>query len=161
MRVSSITVCPDRVDVMVAVEDAAELRTSTDPRIARRALELLPGLARHRCENGSEAPFVEEIEDTELPHLFEHIVLELMAQAGSPRSLRGETTWDFKRDGRGVFRVSVEYDDDLVCLGAIKTANALVCHLLGEADEPDIARARQHLVSLRARPTEAERARPA
>lgn len=161
MRVHSITVCPDRIDVVVRVEDAEEMRTSVDEHIARRALELLPGLARHRCDNGAGRSFAEELADTELPHLFEHVVLELMAQAGSPRSLRGETAWDFRRDGRGVFRVSVEYDDDLVCLGAIKTADKLVCHLLGKAEEPDLADATRRLLALRGWPADGERARPA
>ena len=43
--------------------------------------------------------------DTETPHLLEHIAEELMALSGSPRWLKGETAWDFGRDGRGVFRV--------------------------------------------------------
>jgi hypothetical protein len=49
-----------------------------------------------------------------------------MALAGSPRTLRGETSWDFARDGRGLFRVRLAYDDDLVALGAVKTAAEVV-----------------------------------
>lgn len=149
MRVHSVTVCPDRVDVVVKVEGAAEMRTSLDAEIADRALAVLPGLAGHRCSTGPERTFAEELSDTEVPHLFEHVVLELMAEAGSPRDLRGETAWDFRRTGNGVFRVSVEYDDDLVCLGAIKTADRLMCYLLGEGELPDVEAATEHLASLR------------
>ena len=149
MRVHSVTVCPDRVDVVVKVDDASEMRTSLDADVADRALRLLPGLAAHRCSTGADRTFAEEISDTEVPHLFEHVVLELMAEAGSPRSLKGETAWDFRRSADGVFRVSVEYDDDLVCLGAIKTADRLMCYLLGEGDPPDVEAATEHLASLR------------
>lgn len=149
MRVHSVTVCPDRVDVVVKVEDTSEMRTSLDPEVADRALQVLPGLAGHRCSTASHRTFAEELCDTEVPHLFEHVVLELMAEAGSPRSLKGETAWDFRRGGNGVFRVSVEYDDDLVCLGAIKTADKLMCYLLGEGEPPDVEAATEQLVSLR------------
>lgn len=152
MRVTSVTVCSDRVDVVVQVEDARAMRTSLDETIAGRALAVLPGLANHRCFNDAGRTFAEEIADTEVPHLFEHVVLELMAEAGSPRSLKGETAWDFKRDGRGVFRVSLEYDDDLVCLGAIKAADRVVRFILEGGEQPDAGAEAQRLAELRSWP---------
>lgn len=149
MRVHSVTVCPDRVEVLVQVESAQVMRTSADPSIADRALAVLPGLASHRCHNDAGRSFAEEIADTEMPHLFEHVVLELMAEAGSPRSLKGETAWDFKRDGRGVFRVSLEYDDDLVCLGAIKIADRLMRFVLEGGEAPDARAEARRLAALR------------
>jgi len=149
VRVHSVTVCPDRIDVVVRVESEAAMRTSLSPAIVDRALEALPGLASHRCLNDDGRPFAEELADTEVPHLFEHVVLELMAVAGSPRSLKGETAWDFRRDGRGVFRVSLEYDDDLVCLGAVKCASALVGYMLHGGQAPDVRAETEHLASLR------------
>ncbi len=150
MRVHSVTVCTDRVDVLVDVGDAETLRTTAHESIAERALGLLPGLGRHVCHNDDGRSFAEELEDTEVPHLFEHVVMELMAQAGSPRSLKGETSWDFKRDGHGIFRVSFEYDDDLVCLGAIKVADKVMSYLTADGPAPDAARETERLRSLRA-----------
>jgi hypothetical protein len=152
MRVHSVTVCPDRVDIVVQVESARAMRTSLDEAVAERALEVLPGLARHRCFNEAGRTFAEELADTEVPHLFEHVVLELMAEAGSPRSLKGETEWDFKRDGHGVFRVSLEYDDDLVCLGAIKSAGKFVSYMLRGGDMPDVRLETGSLAGLRGWP---------
>lgn len=152
MRVSSVTVCEDRVDVIVDVGDAEAQRTISDRTIARKALELLPGLERHVCRNSEGRTFAEELADTEVPHLFEHIVIELMAKAGSPRSLKGETSWDFKRDGRGIFRVSFEYDDDLVCLGAIKAASKVMSYLTDGGEAPDTGAETARLRSLRAVP---------
>ncbi|MHB1340613.1 MAG: cyanophycin synthetase family protein [Coriobacteriia bacterium] len=152
MRVHAVTVCSDRVDVVVGIDEAGVMRTATAPGIADRALELLPDLERHLCHNGTGRSFAEEIADTEVPHLFEHVVMELMAQAGSPRSLKGETSWDFRRDGKGVFRVSVEYDDDFVCLGAIKLADTVMGYLLDDGTAPDVVAATGHLRELRARP---------
>ncbi len=149
MRVHSVTVCSDRVDVIVDVGDAEALRTTTDSAIAERAIGLLPGLEKHACKNGDERTFAEELTDTEVPHLFEHVVMELMAQAGSPRSLRGETSWDFRRDGHGIFRVSFEYDDDLVCLGAIKAASKMMRYFTDDGPAPDPVAETHRLRSLR------------
>ena len=61
-----------------------------------------------------------------------------MVLAGSPRTLRGDTRWDFAADGRGVFHVLLDYDDDLVALGAIKEGALIVSALLEEREIPDV-----------------------
>lgn len=149
MHVQAITVCPDRVDVVVGVSESELLRTAHSHDLNERALGLLPGLGLHECENGAGRSFAEELTDTEVPHLFEHVVMELMAKAGSPRTLKGETQWDFRRDGRGIFRVSVEYDDDLVCLGAIKAADRVMDYLLDGGVCPDLDAEARKLNTLR------------
>lgn len=149
MHVQAITVCPDRVDVVVGVSESELLRTTQSDDLNQRALGLLPGLVLHECDNRAGRSFAEELVDTEVPHLFEHVVMELMAKAGSPRTLRGETRWDFRRDGRGVFRVSVEYDDDLVCLGAIKAADRVMDYLLDGGVCPDLDAEARKLNTLR------------
>lgn len=118
-----------RYDVEVRLRPDEPLRTSRE--VAARAIELLPGLAHHSCENDAGRSFAEELADTEVAHLFEHVALELMAEAGSPRTLRGETTWDFQRDGRGVFHVSLEYDDPQVCRRAVRAAAIVMRQVLG------------------------------
>lgn len=152
MRVHSVTVGSHRVDVVVHVDGADAMRTSFDQSVAARVFALLPGLADHRCLNDDGKPFAEEIADTEVPHLFEHVVLELMAQAGSPRSLKGETAWDFRRDGHGVFQVSIEYDDDLVCVGAVTLAARVLEHVLDGAAAPEVAIEVEALRALRGWP---------
>lgn len=126
MRIVSITVGAERVDAIVAFPSDAPLRTSSFPGLPGRALGLLPGLRGHRCDNGAGLTFAEEMADTELAHLLEHVAVELMALSGSPVTLAGRTEWDFRRDGRGAFHVLLEYDDDLVAVGAFKEATAIV-----------------------------------
>lgn len=126
-----------RYDVEVRLRADEPLRTT--PEVAARVIELLPGLARHSCENDSGRTFAEELADTEIAHLFEHVALELMAGAGSPRTLRGETTWDFQRDGRGVFHVSLEYDDPRACRRAIRAAARVMRHALRGEAAPEAA----------------------
>ena len=122
------------VEVRVRVSEAALARTSAIPGLAGRALELLPGLRRHTCVNGSAHGIVAELADTETPHLLEHVAFELMALSGSPRELKGGTGWDFSADGVGVYRVRLAYDDDLVALGALKDGTEIVEWLFSPAD---------------------------
>ena len=100
-----------RVEALVRVTDSSVMRTSAVPALADEVLVKWPGLRRHRCECGSAHGIAAELADTELPHLLEHVALERMVLAGAPRALRGETRWDFRKDGRGVFRVSLAYAD--------------------------------------------------
>ena len=151
IRIESVTVGPERIEAVVCVSDPSAMRTSAVSGLAEEAMRLLPDLKRHRCECGSARGMVAELRDTETPHLLEHVALELMALSGSPRTLRGETVWDFKRDGRGVFRVSLDYDDDLVALAAIKEGVGIVEALIAGNDGVDIEESVERLREVRGR----------
>jgi hypothetical protein len=157
MSASADVLCVERVEVResdvvarVRVPDDRYMRTSASPGLSRRAFDMLPGLRRHVCSNDAGRPFERELSDTETAHLFEHVVCELMALAGSPRNLSAQTSWDFAREGRGVFAVRVEYEDDLVALGALKSAVPLVNWLvLGAGEAPDVDSVEKRLAALR------------
>lgn len=150
LLIESIEVGPDRLEALVRAEPSLA-KTSSVLGVSERALELLPGLARHTCENGTAHGITAELANTETAHLLEHVTVELMALAGSPRTLRAETVWDFARDGREVYRVRIAFDDDLVALGALREGLRIVDWLMGEsAEKPDIAAAVTTLVTARA-----------
>ena len=150
LKIERVDVGPERVEALVRVTDSDFASTAAAPGLPGRALGLLPGLARHTCENGSAHGHVAELAETETPHLLEHVACELMALSGSPRSLRAETAWDFAADGPGVFRVRLAYDDDLACLGALRNGVEVVDWLLGKSTEqPDVERIVSELVALR------------
>jgi hypothetical protein len=149
VRVAATDVTPGLLEALVVFDPGEPLRTSEVPGLASAALAALPGLKGHRCRNGAGLGFVEEIEDTELAHLIEHATLEIMAMAGSPDTLRGATKWDFEGDGPGAFRVSVAWDDDLVALGSLRFACALVGALARGQEPPDAVAEAQRLRGLR------------
>ena len=124
------------------------MRTSEVPGLTSATLAVLPALATHRCDCETGTYFVEELEDTEMAHLAEHVALELMVLAGSPRTLSGRTTWDWARDGRGVFEVALGYDDDLVCIAALEAALETVDGLV-DGCAPDVGATVARLVALR------------
>ncbi len=150
LTIERIDVGPERIEALMRV-DAAYAHTSVVGNLAPRALELLPGLARHTCENGTARGIIAELADTETPHLLEHVAVECMALAGSPRTLRAATDWDFARDGLHVYRVNLAYDDDLVALGALREGVRIVDWLMGvAADKPDIDAIVASLAAVRA-----------
>jgi len=110
LRIESFEDLGDAIECRLRIADPRFTRTSSAPGIAEEIVRTHPGLRRHRCECGSAHGIEAELADTETAHLVEHVALELMALNGAPRTLRGETSWDFKSDGRGVFRVRLGYD---------------------------------------------------
>jgi len=152
LKIERVDVRPERIEALVRVTDREFATTAAAPGLPDRALGILPGLARHTCENGSAHGHVAELANTETPHLLEHVACELMALSGSPRSLRAETAWDFANDGPGVFRVRLAYDHDLACLGALRNGVEVVEWLLGRsAEKPDVERIVTELVAVRGR----------
>jgi hypothetical protein len=70
----------------------------------------LPSIFACKCFNDAGRPFKEEVMDTEIAHLFEHIVLEYLCKnklaAGADNaSFRGETSWNWHIDPRGTFYI--------------------------------------------------------
>jgi hypothetical protein len=147
VRVTSVIVGDSELEAVVRFEEGESLRTSRE--VAERTLALLPGLARHRCDNPDGRTFGAEARDTEVAHLLEHIACELMSLAGSPRTLRGSTSWDFARDGRGVFRVRLRFDNDLTALGALKEAAAVTNAVVAGREAPDMDAAVRRLCETR------------
>jgi len=63
------------------------LSTSDLPGFNDRILLLLPALAEHSCNPGGEGSFADRLtEGTNLPHVLEHVALELQTSAGTPVS---------------------------------------------------------------------------
>jgi hypothetical protein len=139
LTIGRIDVGPEIIEALVRAEPSLST-TSASPGLAERAVQLLPGLARHTCENGSNHGILAELASTETPHLLEHVAVELMALSGSPRSLRAETVWNFATDGPDTYRVRLAYDIDLVALAALREGLPIVDWLMGAtAEKPDIA----------------------
>lgn len=72
----------------------------------------LPGIFETECFNNKDIPFEIEAKNTEIGHLFEHILLEYLCQikcslGSEDICFNGETSWNWKRDKFGTFHISV------------------------------------------------------
>ena len=110
-----------------------QISTGNIPFIVEILKEHLPNVLLTQCFNEENLPFKIEVKNTEIGHLFEHILLEYMCQLkiskGSMQAMyRGRTRWNWVRDPRGKFHISLNCgadDADILPL-AIEKTNALM-----------------------------------
>jgi len=139
LKVVEIFFCSDsRVKLVVEMQNPDRYTTKDAPHIPKFLFKLFPHLTRHRCDNGNGLSFRRECRSTEIPHLLEHLIIELQGQAHKSGLLKGETQWDWRVDPKGRFHVLVDYENELLALGAIRVAerviNALDDNKLEEVD---------------------------
>jgi len=97
--------------------------TAELPGFTDRLLEALPTLREHPCSRNAAGGFVERLrEGTRLPHVLEHVALELQTLAGSDVSFgRVVASGD-----EGVWWVIVEYDEEAVGVESMHEAARLM-----------------------------------
>lgn len=91
----------------------------TTPELAAYIVERFPDLPKHTCVNDYGPAFASVIENTSLPHLLEHLVIDLQLQQNAPQAT-GFSEWIDASAGRA--RVEVSFTDDLVVLRAFREA---------------------------------------
>ena len=116
----------NRVKLVVEMSDPNRYSTEHAPHIPRLLFKLFPHLAKHRCDNDNGYTFRKESRATEIPHLFEHLIIELQGQVQRSRILKGETQWNWRIDPRGRFHVYVDYENEMLVLGAIRLAERII-----------------------------------
>jgi hypothetical protein len=127
-----------RATLIVEMLETEAFTTAGRPHIPRILFKLLPQMATQHCFNDEGLPFRREAQATEIPHLFEHLIIEIQNQVrrGIGVPLSGETCWNWTVDPRGLFYVTVDYDNELVALGAIRLAE----NVINALDSRDLSR---------------------
>ncbi|MFL5384376.1 MAG: cyanophycin synthetase [Longimicrobiaceae bacterium] len=108
-----------------------EVPTTRIPGFNQRLVELLPTLREHPCSRGGEGGFIARLEEgTHLPHVLEHVALELQSLAGSDVSF-GRVV---ESGDPGVWWLIVAYEEEDVGLQAVRDAVKLArACIAGEA----------------------------
>ena len=107
----------------VALGTLEDVPSSEMPGFSDRLLELVPTLHEHPCSRGESGGFVERLrEGTHLPHILEHVALELQTLAGSDvRFGRVVESGD-----EGVWWLIVAYEEEDVGLQSVRDAVRVV-----------------------------------
>jgi hypothetical protein len=116
----------NKVKLVVEMPDPDRCTTDSSPHVPTSLFRLFPHLADHKCHNGNGYSFRREAMATEIPHLLEHLIIELQSQAKHHEILKGETQWNWRVDPRGTFHVHVEYENEQLVLAAIRLAERMV-----------------------------------
>ncbi|KKR79641.1 MAG: hypothetical protein UU73_C0003G0309 [Candidatus Daviesbacteria bacterium GW2011_GWA1_41_61] len=87
--------------------------TSSLPQTCSILEHFLPGLCHHQCFNNKQIPFLKEAQNTEVGHLFEHILLEYLYLLKNNSHQhhpihKGETVWDWKEEEKGIFHITID-----------------------------------------------------
>ena len=124
IALESLEVRADRIVAMVRVVDPRDALTT--PQLARAVVARRPSLPHHACVNGEGPTFGAVLEHTPLPHLLEHVVVDLQVECcpDADRVFTGATRWTDRRVGLAC--VEVSYADDLAALAAFRDAVALI-----------------------------------
>ncbi|HEU0052778.1 MAG TPA: hypothetical protein VFQ39_06360, partial [Longimicrobium sp.] len=112
-RLAPVIACDVRLG---ALEDVP---TTAIPGFNERLTALLPSLVEHRCSRGTEGGFLASLaEGTHLPHVLEHVALELQTLAGTDVSF-GRVV---ESGDEGVWWLIVAYEEEDVGLQAVREA---------------------------------------
>ena len=123
LRIEKLQVFPDRVRAQVS---CGRRWLSTTPELAKRALLVRPNLARHACVNGQGPTFGAVAGRTPLPHLFEHLVVDILVERSADEHATFAGTSEWLDRARGKARVEVSFTDDLEAIAAFKEAEELL-----------------------------------
>lgn len=74
---------------------------------------ILPSILKSTCFNDANLPFSKEVLQTEIGHLFEHILLEYLCEVKVTNGYKnpihnGVTQWDWIRDKEGTFHIQID-----------------------------------------------------
>jgi hypothetical protein len=120
-----------------------QLNTQEIPTIVTMLENNLPSVLTTTCYNDKNLPFNEEVQNTEIGHLFEHILLEYLCQHKLAKGARratyaGKTKWNWHRDPLGRFHIHLtcgKKDADIFPLALDQTV-ALMKLLLTYNQQP-------------------------
>ncbi len=126
MEISAVTFFPRHTRITVRFRHS--LYSSQVHQLRLHLLDMLPSLREHFCKNRHGLSFPEELEDTELGHVFEHVMLAVLEQRGAHTS--GQTTWNWHRDPIGTFRVTISTGKKHLVKESLLVAQAILTNLL-------------------------------
>ncbi len=120
-----------------------EVNTSNIPYIVDLLHMKLPNVLLTKCFNDDNLPFRDEVRNTEIGHLFEHILLEYLCQLKIAKgynraSYAGRTRWNWVKDPKGKFHIHLTCgvkDADILPLAVQKTVDLMKIVMIDARDQ--------------------------
>lgn len=148
-NILKVTVGPKKLTARVLVNPGMPLMTSEDVEATARVYYLAPAIADHLCLGDAGSKFQDCMGNTELPHLLEHLTVEIMNETGLADAISTGRTRNVMGDDR-LFDVEVSCPDDALAIGALSSACFMMnwAFLYHEQMAPDFAGTVSALTSL-------------
>jgi len=110
MKIQKIN-CHNRNTIICISVDPKKQKTSQLPNFSKNLLEKMPQLEHHFCDNDEKRDFIHELEDTEMAHAFEHVLLENIAiNDKSAKCISATTEWNWQAGPRYYYWININYD---------------------------------------------------
>jgi cyanophycin synthetase len=124
-RLAPVIACDVRLGALEKITSAQI------PRLNERLIEAMPSLQLHKCTRGKPGGFVERLnEGTHIPHILEHLALELQSIIGNEVSFgRVVPSGD-----EGVWWLIVEFQEEQVGIRAMKEAVRIIRSCISDED---------------------------
>ena len=119
--IRKITVGEDKLTARVLVNPGSPLMTSEDIEATSRVYYLSTDIADHVCLGDAGEKFSDCMGHTELPHLLEHLAVEIMVKTGLAGDISCGRTRGVVVDDR-LFDVELSCPDDVLAIGALSSA---------------------------------------
>lgn len=125
VQVTDVTVSTNKIFCRVQAHN----NLFSNAQIKDSLLEIRPTLAAHNCKNLSGKSFVDVMDSTSIPHLLEHLIIDLQVEYLenaniSVKPIFGTTEWLDK--SAGTAKITLSFMDDVIALKAIKDAANLL-----------------------------------
>ncbi|GEM_PF-1137264 len=106
----SLAITQKESSTKIVMQSTNLINTAEIPFIVDLLREYLPNVLLTQCFNEGNLPFTLEVRNTEIGHLFEHILLEYLCQLKiakgfSEAEFSGRTRWNWIKDPRGKFHI--------------------------------------------------------
>lgn len=121
IEIRRITITDDKLTARVHLSSNAPIMTSEDVEGTARVYYMAPGICEHICLGDAGTTFQACMGHTELPHLLEHLAVEIMNQTGLAGRIACGRTRNVPGDER-LFDVELSCPDDALTVGALSSA---------------------------------------
>lgn len=136
LNIEGLTVKNDRVVCEVSIDPRYSAYTT--PALIEAVKKDFPDLPKHTCKNARGDTFASVMDNTSIPHLLEHMVIDLQvrelashkaesssdSRSVSQKTYLGTTEWINKKAQRA--RIEVSFTDDLSVLRAFRDASQIL-----------------------------------
>lgn len=132
VHVTSVHISPGKMCAHITVLP----HQRTNPQLIERVLQDFPRLPQHSCVNAHGPLFAYVMEDTPLPHLLEHLIIDIQVAdqpETSTTTFTGFTEWVNADAGHAA--ITVSFRDDACALAAVRYACTYLSGILEELSD--------------------------
>ena len=122
LELLEVQVGPKNLSYTLKLSQDLGLSTEENREAVQKIVGLMPGMLEHVCISPAGDSFKDALVHTDLAHLLEHMVVEILALSGRVELVCGKTRKLSDSNEGSVFQTVLSCDDDTLTIAAISSA---------------------------------------